>query len=255
MKKIVICLLMCLITLLTACDDINTYKENNPELQVIATNSLLGVFGGDFDKVSKLEEDDYGRTLFVFEGEVDDGIVLAVLISQKNTSEKSYYYDNTNYIICKIEYAEYLKPLNLDLVKKHFTDNEIQELKDDNDWNTELKEDKFFEIEITRKKHEIISEKKQKQVFENLTKTKDYDAAYSTPLTTDKKGKTIYFMTQHSYDSKTDMDYWGKSYLVMFDSSGEVIDDTGTQEIQDRWNYLNDLKEFKEANGWSFYSK
>ena len=88
-----------------------------------------------------------------------------------------------------------------------------------------------------------------------MTKTKDYDAAYSTPLTTDKKGKTIYFMTQHSYDSKIDMEYWGKSYLVMFDSSGEVIDDTGTQEIQDRWNYLNDLKEFKEANGWSFYSK
>lgn len=255
MKKIILCILLFSVAFLTSCDDPELYKENNPELQVVATNSLLGVFGSDLDVVSKLEEDAYGRTLFAYEGQAQDGIVCAVLIAQKYTSEKSYYYDNSNFIVCKIDYTEYMKPLNIDFIKQYFSDNQLQKLKDENDWNKQLEEDKFFEVNIQRKKNDKISEKKQKQVYEEIMETDDFNLPFSTPLTTDKTGKTIYLMTQYSYNGKTAISYYGKSYLVMFDSNGEVIDDTGTRELKDRWNYLTDLKEFKEVNGWSFYSK
>lgn len=104
-------------------------------------------------------------------------------------------------------------------------------------------------------KDEIVSIKIQREAFGNVSNVDNYFAGYSTPLTTDTNGNTIYIMAGQNLDCKEGENDYLNSYLVMFDKNGQLIPNTGVQEIKDVLGYKEQLKEFKEASGWSLYSK
>jgi hypothetical protein len=251
MKKIIgiISLILILIIHLTGCDDFQKYLGEHPDLHVIATNSLLGVLGHQGDDIQILEEDHYGRKLFSFLGGTtnSENYILAVLISQKTTKTDSYFYDNINFIICELD--NYTK-VDKDTILQYFTSEQIEVLKQINDWDKETGSQKLFKVHITRKKIDKIPIRIQRKAFEKVSN--DYHATYSVPLTTDASGKTLYYMRGMKYDDKTREYFFTKSYLLMFDKNQKIIEGTGIMEITDLWNYQQKLKEFKVINNWDY---
>ena len=73
------------------------------------------------------------------------------------------------------------------------------------------------------------------------------------PLTTDKDGKTIYYMGGGTYNEDSKTYTYTTPYLFMFDKKGKVISETGVMEITDIDDYSEQLREFKELNNWCFY--
>lgn len=230
----------------------------NTELFVVASHSLLGVLGRELEGVFILEEDDFGRVMFAYLGHTvtsDRTIVafniLAVAIAQRTTRQYSYFYDGVNVIFCEVELQridhrlpQAVQFLSEEFVMEHFTEEQLEQLKGANSWNEELNEDQFFRVRATRgdKRRHLtrVSEDAQRAAFPSIT---DIRPRYRIPLTMDRKGNILYLMK--------DLD-WG-SFLIMFDSDGELIEGTGVMELDDLWDYHDQLREFKELNGWSFY--
>lgn len=249
MKNLKIILLLLFIVAMTACDDTVTYKGKNVEYQVIATNSLLGVQGSSSDHIFILENDEFGRILFAYIGYSTNSYkwVLAVLISQKSSSGFSYWYDGINFV-----YRE-LSDWNLiteDNVLKQFSPEEIVELKNSNDWNHELQEDKLFKTRIVGRKRDTVSNSKQKEIFDSFSS--GFHRNFSTLLTTDRNGQSLYYMRKLNNENDwANMD----SYLVMIDKNGRLVQPTGFEKIESIWDYSKQLYEFKKKNDWSFYEK
>jgi len=243
MKKFVlIILVICVVLFLSACDPTMRYKEENPELHVIATNSLLGVSGYENDSVFVLEHDDYGRTMFSYTGASTNGSVLAILISQKTNEKDSFFYDNVNFIFCEANEYKATK----DIIINYFTEKELEKLKQTNDWNKEINENKLFKVPITRIKSIYLEMQEELAAFQKVSE--DYHRGYSVPVTLGSDGKILYYMIGMKHEEQG----YSKSgaYLFMFDKDGEVLEETGITEVIDVWNYQEQLKEFKEANNW-----
>jgi len=65
-------------------------------------------------------------------------------------------------------------------------------------------------------------------------------------LTSDSYNRHIYF-----FRGITEDDVYTRSFVVIFNKDGTFDPDVGVMEIQDVWNYQDDLKAFKERNGWN----
>lgn len=253
MKRIISFLMAISIVLVaTSCDCFSCYKGNNIELWTVALNSLLGVSGFESDGILILEEDNFGRRMFAYNGYSSNGHILAVLISQKTTDDKSYFIDGVNSVICQIEQDYPTKPIDEGLISEHFTKEQLDKLKEENDWNKEIDEGKLFGVKITRMKPDPVPIRKQRKAFSTASDENDFDSGYSTLLATDKNGKLLYYMRGNRYNDEKDDYEFTKSYLVMLDKNGNLIEETGIEELKDLWNYREQLKKFKESNNWSF---
>lgn len=231
-----------------SCDDTQKYKGKYLELQVIANNSILGVTGYESDKVFILEEDDFGRKMFCFIGSSSNGKVLSVLISQKTTKTDSYFFDGINFIMCEENDAEYTLQIDKNIVYENFTNKELEELKFNNDWGKDIDEQKLFSVKINKNKNDTISTNNQRKAFETVSD--DFHGSYSNLLTTDKDGKSLYYMRGYKYDDNLQDYIFTKPYLFMFNKDGTLIDKTGIEELVDLWNYQEQLLKFKEINSW-----
>ncbi len=248
----IISILMALF-LFSACDDFVLYKGHYPELQSIATHSLLGVFGFESDEILILEKDEWGRTLFAFVGSsiYTDDYILAVLISQKTTETNAYFYDTYNFIVKECpDYVKY-HDITTDLVQQYFTDEEIQQLEATNDWGHPIQNELLFEIKIARKKVDKISVQKQRAAFDRITDQYHYNNC--VPLSTDRNGLTLYLLSERDYNSDEKVYEFGNSYMAMFDKTGHLVSETSLETLNDLWMYQEQLRAFKTKNGWVFH--
>jgi len=240
-------------------------------LHVVAHNSLLGVGEDRQDQIVILEEDDFGRVLFAFAGwgmtsetgRMGDDI-LAALIVQRTTRRHAYFYDGINAILYDIGGLPLqTTPFNfLDeaFVMERFSEEQLEQLKEENDWNKELEESRFFRVRVSwRHKREYMTDVSiptQREAFESVSEYLHHPSL-SAPLTTDKNGNVIYFMREFysRREGEEVIRYLARSFLFMFDSDGNLIEETGIMELPDEnlWDYRDQLREFKEANGWAFY--
>jgi len=257
MKKLAtLCALLLLSVLLVGC---GVYRGEHRDLHAVAINSLLGIFGCPEDVVRVIETDEYGRTLFAFRRASNEGVseadhVLALLISQKSTSEHAYFYDGYNVIFCMFDGSERWGRLSPETVFNHFSVEEVERLKADNDWGKEINEDRLFRIPIRGYKPDTVSIRKQRAAFGEVSDYPTYfRTSFSGPLTTDKNGKTLYLLAGFTSDAKAGIRFFTPPVLAMFDKDGNLIEDTGLKEITDIWDYRDELREFKESNNWSFY--
>ena len=170
-----------------------------------------------------------------------------------------YYYPNYSYILVKTS--------NWIDVDKDVSPEEIETIKELNDWNKEISLDKCTKKEIKKRKETIKITKQMKKDFEimfhNLADKYGYLGEdtiyrYATYCTTDVNGKTLYYLYGIGRDvygqgvnpSSTHQKFYMAAILkndFSYDINRCYI------ELIDLRNYQEDLIKLKEANNWQDY--
>ena len=267
MKRVLVIMLVLLMILsLVGCLHGTAYFGPHLDLQIVAMHSLLGV--GEttrWDGFEVLEEDDFGRAMFAFWGGAMTGgnnpfasfNILAVLISQRTTESHAYFYDGINFILRQVESDETRRPSSSfagAFVMEYFTEGQLEQLKEENDWNRELDEDKFFRVPISRRAKGYYMTDISLQMLEGAFAivSEGFNRNLQSLLTMDRNGNVIFIMRGGSFNSRASEWTFYSSFLFMFDRDGNLIEGTGVKELTDLWDYREELLEFKKANGWSF---
>jgi len=211
------------------------YHGDYPELYSAAINSILGSSGyahseRDYDsEITVIEEDDYGRTLFLY---YENNIVstYSLVISQKSDDEYTYFYPDYNFISAN---------------KNDFQEAEIEELKEKNDWDTEIDTDKCIRAIIVRKKGEGPVEIDTIMEFYKWALRGD---AYSFKT-------SIQFFTMDDYSRSMYFGYGvhssNRQVVMLFNPDGSYDQYEGVMELRDKYNYQEQLEAFKDKNGWN----
>ena len=270
-KGVVFILTVLLLLSFAGCYDPRRYEGNHPELYVVAIHSLLGTRGGWGHDTLILEKDEFGRVMFAYVGttltsdQFGRENIIAILITQRTTRRHSYFYSGFNFILQEMELEDRLWApparnvlFDEELVMEHFTAEQIDQLKMENSWDEPLDTDSLFRVRISRrcKNYFItsVSEETQQEVYLSVVDVDQFVANRdSIPLTMDKNGNILFFMRGRYRDREAQVWVYYPAFLFMFDANGNLIEDTGVMELTDLWDYRDQLREFKEANEWSFY--
>lgn len=229
------------------------YSANNMELYTIAAFSIpyadeMGT------SVSLIEKDSWGRKLFcvrfgksLFYGQQADtgGWMYAFVICQKSDKEKTYYYEDECFRIYQSN----------DL----FTENEQRELKERNDWNCTLNDDKMCSRRIIKAGESKLSatvlglndsldiSMHLDDLFrENHSFDKQY--LFSDYLDCDSSGKSLGIVWGYSPNEAGDIEV--DAYFVMVDKDCLDTKEAKITKINDSLHFWTELKQFKADNGW-----
>jgi len=151
--------------------------------------------------------------------------VFYLLIVQKHDDEYVYFYENFNFLC---------------LERLTFSDEKAEKLKEINDWNKELNEEKFVKavIKNTRPKSTFKSDSVKKKASELGLKSPSGAIFFQK----DETGKQLFIL-------------WGnkpaKKHMLILNSDGTYDAETCLEEIQDMMNYQEQLAEFKAKNNWN----
>ena len=196
-----------------------------------------------------LEEDDYGRVLFVCAGSPGiyteygyDENDAVVVIMQKEDRNNIYFYEDSFFAI--IHDA-------VDLSSIDVNSQEIVALKEANDWGKELDTGKMSkrEINITllglgaflRKPKEIDDlYRYQSAMLRNFQSIQDIPKADAIYYDCDGEKMLFWIYVQG--------DEGCKNYFCI----GTLDNQYSYMEITDIYSYQEDLAEFKKANGWNY---
>ncbi len=137
------------------------YAGEYPDLYSIALDSIpdaRGFIPGEkpFQPlVMLIEEDEYGRKMFCYLELGGPNAEIYLLIGQKSDGDYAYYYPHVDYAVAHV--SEYDSRLHLygdnpyaDDPLLDFSDEQIDELKQANDWGQEINMEKCKEIKISR---------------------------------------------------------------------------------------------------------
>jgi len=232
------------------CKDKDTgYKGDFPDLYSEAIHSLLGVSGyhshGDA-LIEIIEEDSFGRKLFSY----SDGTGFNsynLLVCQKSDETYVFFYPNYNFISMKWE----------GISIGAFSNEEIEALKNKNDWNKNLDQSKCIKIEIVRNKvqPELKIGKSVFEIFFNkVAESKGYNGCewtYTSTIyfTSDSDGRMMYSAYGEGRGStSTNFDVY---LALIFNTDGTYNEETCIMELTDLYNYQDELKAFKELNNWN----
>ena len=246
MKKICVCVLFfIIISSLLACYP--KYEIEHPELYTVAVNSLLWNRGCSTSAdaiiapdISVIETDKYGRLLFQYtEKYFNNEVAFSnLLILQNSDEEFVYFYEDVN-LACKEK-----PPYAVEQVK--FDQAQIDELKTKNDWNMPINIDKCVKKRIINEKMDVpIDDDTFEEVFSSY---ENYVNNITFTLTEDGYGKTLLYSIVCIEDSGN----YSNKYVVTLFENGLLLDSFEPEVLYD---YQQELREFKENNGWGTYLK
>lgn len=181
-------------------------------------------------EISIIETDSFGRVLYTYkESYFRNGVSFcSLLIVQKNDDGYVYYYEDFNFISKEGRNSE-------------FNAEEIELLKERNDWNEELNLEKCAQKIITNDKQPSW----QKQdMFEEMFPM--YKSVFFCFLTSDAYGRDIYYgHVSPSFDSESDIRF----FVILFDvdSSHYILE----IEKESLYDYQEELAAFKKAHSWN----
>ena len=220
------------------------YSGDNSDLYTVAINSLLWNLGYSTlterscdSEIEIMERDSYGRVLFSYTEKSYSGGEIAfssLLISQKTEDNYVYYYPDYNFISV---------PKNSSSNEKIvFSNEEIEILKKNNDWNKEIDLKRCVKKEVSNQKKEVpLSEKELDDILSNY---KEYDNKIFNYLTRDDYGRFICYGW-----ILTDLK---REYLVILLNPDLTYNvETCFYIPNDYYNYQDEFKQFKELNKWN----
>ncbi len=283
-KKLIMIFLTCvLLTSTTACWFFlppYTYGGEHADLYTVAVNNILsaqGLFSNgevSYDpEIKIIETDEYGRTLFYYNEFLDYydkgfqydenhlNFYYAILIMQQSKDGFVYYYEDlcyeTHLVLNVLNYNQF--KIDEELTSKDFTT-----LKELNDWNKPINEDKCVKKEITTRKNEPsldISEKTFRKITREYAtklgdKGNDTIHRYSTYLTSDCYGRELYYVWGISRDvygegiSPTSATQYFH-FAIIFNPDGSYNSDTCITEIENIMLFKDDLVLLKSKNQWN----
>ena len=230
------------------------YKGKYPALYTEAVNSILAIKGyhsHGSPMIELVEEDSFGRVLFSYyeSSHYDEGWpnAFSYLICQKIDETYVYYYPDFNFIIKEWNHLDV-----------PFSDEEIEDLKNKNDWGKEINEKELIKYEITRKKKDPEVKIKVKDfdvLFQKIVKEHGRigDGTIVRPyvlyLTSDSYGRTLYYASAAHIDVSKEV--MKLNLAIIFNPDGSYDEKICVMELIDLYNYQDSLKEFKELNGWN----
>lgn len=252
-KRILVFILSAVILVLCNGCKYKGYFGEHVDLYTAATNSILWnnghSFGSDKEmdpKIKVIEQDRYGRTLFTYYEKYyfgcNSGEILtfsALLITQHSSEEYVYYYEDYNYLILRQE--------DIYIPSNKFTEDDIEYLKELNDWDKALDLDLCVKKAVINKKPEISEDSPIKQKIKEKFGTQLPARLILDHLTDDENGNTIvYGFNEKIIDGKVSSDYFAA--IVQLD--GENIRGIEFFEPSDLYDYRDEFIEFKKQNGW-----
>ena len=251
--------------ILSGCDDQLSYRGAYTDLNCIVTNSILGYYSIDYNTIVVMEEDAYGRKMFINWGQSVAALdkfdadkptyIFCILISQKTEDGFVYYYPDYNFTIYKVENPKRFNPSKEELyqyARNIGVEDDVEWLKEQNDWEKPIDESKCVSIKVSRRSREYTSRtppattEAREKAYKQVAASQDifYPGLFYY-LTSDSFDRHIYFFRLLQND-KT----YAKSYVVMFNKDGSYDQTNGIMEITDLWRYHDMLRDFKERNGW-----
>ena len=270
MKKyrlIVLIVIFLIPILFSGCDDPREYKGPYVDLNILASNSIFGLDSIDSNYILIAEEDSYGRILFVYWGESyitleqlfgDEGAcVLGVLIAQKTEGKYVYFYPDYNFVLYKDTTHQYM-PTDEEFllyIQDASRANDIERLKHENDWGKPIDENKCVRAKVSRKNRDdesrsrLVSDKALGRVSEQITPQDGSFLVDYIYLTSDDFDRHIYYarVMEESEENLLFKD----TYIIMFNKDGSFDPNAGIMEPADVLNYQDELKAFKDRNGWN----
>ena len=264
--RVLMILLSIPLLILSGCDDFLSHKGPYDDLNCVVTNSILGFYGVDYNKIVIMEEDSYGRKMFVNFGQSvaasdqldakQPAYIYSILISQKTVDGFVYYYPDCNFIVYKIDHPQGHIPTEelLQYVHDLGIEEDINWLKQNNDWEKTIDESKCVKSKVSKRTREyesntrLVSKEAKEKVYEQVFPQATYNPGIGvfSYLTSDTYDRHIYFFRGLQADGK-----YTESYVVMFNKDGSFDSATGIMEITDLWHYQEVLRGFKERNGWN----
>lgn len=252
-KLIIVIILIFMLIVPSGCFQWFSYEFKHPELHAVSMSSLLGVYFYEENSVRILEEDDFGRVLFAYRGmsflTKNGHMQFALVVSQRTTTKYSYFYPDVNFITCEVLTSKLysLDGIPEEATNTYFTQEEIEFLKQRNDWNKPLNEEKLFQVKISNVKSWAIDFDKTKSELQRaFPELKRYSLE---PFIIDTDDNMIYCARQMWYDENLQQYERDKAYLVIFDKDGNIYED-GIEEIIDIWDYEEQLIAFKARFNW-----
>ena len=243
--------------LLSSCvpfDPVFRYEGDRPDLAATAIYSIPGTESSPYDVMLALETDQYGRTLYAcylssslasWEHGASMG-VLAVLVMQKCDEDKVYFYGERNYLFTFVP-ADERKGLTAELVSQYFSENELLSLKESNRWDQEMMENDelLSSAPLQLDKGDTLSKTAEKAIQAKVGSNIRYDL-----LRSDGENRSLYYIVSLIYHEDTNSDEC-IYYIVMLDSTGNVMDDGNAIRKLDGFENIADvIREFQEAYGW-----
>lgn len=236
-KKISIVCLLVVALLFSGCR--YEYRGEYLDLYTVAINSVLWTFGAspqtDFagdPLIEIMEEDDFGRVLFRYtEKYFSPNISFSsLIILQSKKNDFAYYYEDCNFISKEKSYYSD-EPAIFDL-------DDINELKNINDWNQPVNFDKCVKKDfVSYKKTLSLTDNQEKNI---LSKFPQFHSIPLFLLTENKNGDKLCYGKLIGYQEEL-------KYIVIIlknDSTFSIF------EPNDLYNYQEELKMFKEQNSW-----
>ena len=253
------------------------YKGEHVDLYTVAVNNIFKANGyysnGEvlFDPIIEIiEEDRYGRVMFYYYegcGYYDKEHMYesayfndsyTILVMQKKTDSYVYFYEDYCYETYKIDGEKSLKYGVFDYTKLNFS-----ELKELNDWNKEINEEKCIKKPLTTRNvgRLNISEKTFEKIISNYAKNKGYKGVdhifrYSTYNTSDMYGRELYYVWGIGRDvygeglsPTSTVQYY--EFAVIFNPDGSYTEDICIIELHDTINCKNQILALKQLNQWN----
>lgn len=244
---IVVVVLLCISFLLTGCLFPRTYYiGEHPELMAVATHSIPGIRSSRDDELIVLDTDQYGRTLFaVLLGNSwmvrknYDECIVGIFVLQKSDESASYIYSEQNYLWAIISERVLLTD---ELIEKCFSEDAIEVLKKNNDWNVAPQNASAVLVAVPKS---LNKDRNLTEETEKVLEVKVGTNIRTTFFKNDNTGKALYFICNISACYE-----W---YLAMLDESGNLIDsDDAILRLDDMEmeNMPNAITEFLQKNNW-----
>ena len=216
------------------------YSGEYPNLYTVAINSILWNNGYSYSadrradpKIEVIDEDIYGRIMFTYYEKYYSGGNIsfsALVICQYSNQKDVYYYEDTNYII-----KEQKGPLN------DFNEEEMEQLKTNNDWNQKMNLKQCIKKKITTDKPTIPHEKEVKNKIIDEFHLENEDCLFVDFLTSDSNNNNFII--------------YGYIYINEICFIGLVENSTSIKNINflipsNVYDYKTELVEFKKSNNW-----
>ena len=184
------------------------------------------------DHMDVLETDPYGRVLFCYNFAVTHQKWLVVC--QKVETSKIYYYEDYCYLLC----SSYEDPVTTD---------EVDWIKEKNDWGLPLNESKMQSVSYNGEKvyEDILDKSKVERVIEEYAKTL-FDSEFIVSINGLEVLETGYqVILTDIYLTEEKLSQY---YLILFDYSaeGSIV---AVEEIEDMTNIRESIIQFKFKHG------
>ena len=238
------------------------YSGEHVDLYTVAINSMFASVGyasngeARYDSIIEIiEKDQYGRTLFYYDEEDDN---YAILIMQKSSDGFAYFYEDLCYETYKVEdrYAFYNDPPD-------FATMDFSILKERNDWNKEIDEEKCVKKPFVRNNKGAldIPPKTFDTIIQPYAASMGYkgdDTIYRFDQynTSDAYGREIYYVYGIGRDVFGDgvspdstAQYF--EFAIIFNPDGSYNQTTCITEIKDTVHFREELIAFKQLNQWN----